>query len=116
MEIKTVITWMDWATIVFSFLAMCASGLNWWNNKKQLKPIKIIIEKNGIQDTLPLDIIRKNFTRAEIFGILGAFDKDSNFKIKYTSSREFLNQISDIQESKSDQLIVKIEDKDKFDW
>lgn len=116
MELEKVITWMDWATIIFSFLAMFAAGLNWWNNKKQFKPIKIIIEKNGTKDILPLDIIRKNFTRSEVFGVLGAFDKDSNFNIKSTSSRDFFNQISDIQESKSDELIIKITDEDKFDW
>ena len=116
MDIKNVIEWMDWATIVFAFFGMFFAGKNWFNTRKQMQPIKIIIERNGIRNTLPLEIIRKNFTRSEVFGALGAFDKDSNFKIAYTAKKEFFQQVSDIQESKSDVLIMKIEEKDKFDW
>lgn len=114
--IEQVITLMDWATIVFAFFGMFFAGNNWWNTKKQMQTIKIIIERDGKQKLLPLEIIRKNFTRSEVFGVLGAFDKDSSFKITYTAKKEFFQQISDIQESKKDLLIVKIQEDDKFDW
>lgn len=114
--IKQVITLMDWATIAFAFFGMFFAGKNWWNTQKQMQPIKIIIERDGERKSLPLEIIRKNFTRSEVFGVLGAFDKDSSFKIAYTAKKEFFKQISDIQESKKDSLIVKIQEGDKFDW
>ncbi len=116
MEFREIIAWMDWATIVFAFGAMFFSARNWWNARKQLKPIKIIIERNGEQKIIPFEIIRKNFSRAELFGILGAFDKDSKFNIKYTSSKDFFQQISDIQESKKDKIIIYVSNSDKFDW
>lgn len=114
--VEQIITWMDWATIIFAFFAMFISAVNWWNEKKQLKPIKIIIEKNGERETLPLDIVRKNFTRSEVFGVLGAFDRDSKFSIKYTSTKEFFEQISDIHELKKDYLVIPLDENDKFDW
>lgn len=116
MEFEKVITWMDWATIIFSFFAMFFAFRNWWNNKKQTKPIQIIIDKNGQREVLPFELIRKNFNRSEIFGILGAFDKDSKFCISYTSSKDFFQQISDIQESKKNEIIIYLKDSDKFDW
>lgn len=116
MEFEKVITWMDWVTIIFSFFAMFFAFKNWWNNKKQLKSIQIIIDKNGQRDILPLEIMRKNFTRSELFGVLGAFDKDSKFEIKYTASKEFFRQISDVHESKKDEIIIYLKDTDKFDW
>lgn len=116
MEFEKVITWMDWITIVFSFLAMFFAFKNWWNNKKQLKLIQIIIDRNGEKVKLPFEIMRKNLTRSEVFGILGAFDKDSKFDIKYTSSRDFFRQVSDVQEAKKDEIIIYLKDTDKFDW
>jgi hypothetical protein len=107
---------MDWATIIFSFAAMFFAFKNWWNNKKQLKPIPIIIDKNGKKDILPFDIMRKNLTRSEVFGVLGAFDKESNFSIKYTASKDFFRQVSDVQEGKKDEIVIYLKDGDKFDW
>jgi len=116
MEFGKVITWMDWVTIIFSFFAMFFAFKNWWNNKKQLKPIQIIIDRNGEKEILPFEIMRKNFTRSEIFGVLGACDKDSKFEIKYTASRDFFRQVSEVQESKIDEVIIYLKDTDKFDW
>ena len=116
MEFEEVITWMDWVTIIFSFFAMFFAFKNWWNNKKQLKPIPIIIERMGQKEVLPFEIMRKNITRSEIFGVLGNFDKDNSWKIKYTSSPDFFKQVSEVQESKRDEVIIHIEQTDKFDW
>lgn len=77
--------------------------------------IKIFILKNDKRKELPIDITRKQITRSEIMGILGAFDKDSKFDIKYTSKKEFLEQITRIQQNKSDEIIIRIDKNDKFD-
>ena len=44
------------------------------------------------------------------------FDKDNSWKIKYTSSPDFFRQVSEVQESKRDEVIIHIEQTDKFDW
>ena len=46
----------------------------------------------NITKVLPIPLIRKNFTRSELFGILGAYDKDSKFCIEHTSSIKFFEQ------------------------
>ena len=83
---------------------------------KQLQPIAIIVEQNNEKSELPIKVLRKNFTRSELFGLLGALDKNSNFKIHYTSSIEFFKDIEDIQEGKKDTLLLKMTESDRFDF
>lgn len=114
MEFEKIITWMDWVTIVFAFFAMLASGFNVWQRKKDKEKIEIYIEKDNKKILLPTYVIRKNFTRAEVFGILGALEKDNDFKIKYTSDDKFIKDIFDIQTGKEKELIIKLDKNDKF--
>ena len=83
---------------------------------KQLEPITIVIEKDTEQTELPLKIIRKNFTRSEVSGILRALDKGSEFNISYTSSLDFFNDIEKVQEGKKDMLVIKLGTEDKFEF
>lgn len=116
MEIKEVIDWMDWATIVFAFFAMFGTGINWWNAKKQKQQIDIFIKRGNQEEKIPSYIIRANFTRSEIFGVLGGLDSDRDFNIKYTKKPEFIKRILDIQQGKENSLTILLEDDDKFDW
>lgn len=105
---------LDKITILFAFGAMYFSFSNWLKRKKDTEKIEIYIEKNEQKILLPSYVIRKNFTRAEVFGILGALENDSDFKIKYTSDKDFTKNIYDIQTGKEKELIVKIDENDKF--
>jgi len=96
------------ALAVLAFMAYYQYG-------EQLQPISIYIEKEGHREELPVKILRKNFSRSEVFGLLGALDKESSFKISYTSSIEFFKDIEDIQASKKDSLIIKLGASDKFE-
>lgn len=108
---------MDKFTIVFAFVIMFTTLYSAYIAFKGRNEIALIIqEPNGKIITLPHKILRKNFTRAEIFGVLGALDKDSKFEIKHTASKVFFADILAIQKGNKDEIIIKISENDKFDW
>ena len=90
---------------------------NWYQNYKQNQEIRIqiVLQHMNITRVLPIPLIRKNFTRSELFGILGAYDKDSKFCIEHTSSIKFFEDIRNIQEGKLDEISIIIKKEDKFD-
>jgi len=90
---------------------------NWWINKKQLQKIDVYIQKGDDPKVrIPTYMIRKNFTRSELFGILGALDKERDFKIAYLKSEAFLQNVLEIQQGREDEMIIRLQDGDKFDW
>jgi len=103
-------------SIIITFGTFIMVIKNYLNNKKQTDKIEIIINRNNCLETLPTFVLRKDFTRSEVFGILGALDSNSKFDIKYTSDAQFIENIFNIQKGVGKELIIKIEDEDKFDW
>lgn len=103
---QEVITWMDWTTIVFAFLAMFGTGLNWWHNKKQLEKIPIYFNDKKLN----LDITRKDISRQELQGILGILRKDmkEHYHIEYLSTLQYLDAIYNVQRCRSDKLTIFI--------
>jgi len=93
---------------------------NYRANKKQLQKIDIFLHiENGTQKTLeklPTYIIRKNFTRAELFGILSVLHSEDKFKIDYLGTVEFMEKVYQIQAGKENNLIIKISSEDNFHW
>ena len=113
-------SWFEGTT--WTFIDACVTALtlglviiNWYQNYKQNKQITIYILHNGVKTKLPIKLIRKNFTRAELFGVLGAFDKDSKFIIAHTASVEFFEDIEKIQNASKDEICIIISENDKFD-
>lgn len=103
---EQVITWMDWVTIIFAFFAMLGTGINWWNNKKQLQKVSIYFNDKKLN----LDITRKDISRQELQGILGVLRKDmkTQYHVDYLSSINYLDKIYQIQKSKADKLDIII--------
>lgn len=115
--ILDIIDTLDKITIVFAFIIMLSTLYNaYWSFKGRTEIDIIILEPNNQSILLPHKILRKNFTRAEIFGVLGALDKDSKFDIKHTASKEFFADILAVQKAKKDKIVIKIDENDKFDW
>jgi hypothetical protein len=112
MDIKNVIEWMDWATIVFAFFAMFGSAFNWWNSRKRYQmenaKIKIIFDVDGVDYLLDLDMPRKHISRSEIQGVLSAFQKvpSQRYSIDYLSNLTFLDDIFKIQNNQKDELKI----------
>jgi len=113
-EIEQVITWMDYATIIFAFIAMFGTGLNWWNRKKQLQKVKIYFNLINNNKEYPVDtnLTRKDCQRSEIQGILRTklIKSETSYKIKYLSNKEYVEQIFNIQNSKSDKLTIYLQE------
>ena len=110
---------MDNITIVFSFITMIVVfvnlGINLSKRYKENQKINIyfnIHNKNCY--LLNLDIARKEVTRAEIQGILSAFQKkpSQRYSIAYLSEISFLDDIYKIQNNSLDSLIIKLTDKE----
>jgi hypothetical protein len=88
---------------------------NWRNSQKQLEPIKLFIEKEGIIKEIPTYIIRRNFTRSDIKGILKELhESKEDFKIKDIIQADFLKKIFEIQQGNASELVIKIIDTDFF--
>lgn len=107
---EQVITWMDWLTIIFAFFAMLGTGMNFLNNRKQLKKIPIFFNTKKLN----LNITRKDFSRQELQGILGILMKnmENKYHVEYLSSIEYLDEIYKIQKCDKDSLSIKISDKE----
>ena len=115
MFFTTIITCLDYITIIFAFFAMMASGYNFFARRKELKEIEIYIVIDGVKKLIPIKIARKNVTRAEIKGIMSDFDKDHNYTINYLKSSKFMNDIFLVQKGKKNDLTIEILSQDKFD-
>lgn len=119
-EVKMIFMYIPdniWANIDagITILTLGLVFYSWYQSFKQNKQIKIFIIDNGQTIELPIKLLRRNFTRAELFGILGAFEKDSKFNIEYTSTIDFFENIENIQNAKSNEITIIITEKDKFD-
>ncbi len=116
MEFKQIITWMDWATIIFAFLAMFVSGINFYKRMKDNDEIQICIIYNNTKKLMPIVILRKHFTRAEVQGVLRALNYGKLYSIKYLLHEKFSKNILNIQNGKSKKLNIILEEGDSFDW
>ncbi|EDO9795356.1 hypothetical protein GO117_07725 [Campylobacter fetus] len=94
------------------------------------------IDKNGIKKKfkLPITIKRKYFTRAELLGILDGFHSKPHYSIRYTTKKEFFENIKNVQDVKENKITIFVdsskptidksddepitnkEGNDKFDW
>ncbi len=114
--VEGTIQWMDWITIVFAFGAMFGSLYNAIQRRKEKDEIKIYIIKENKKFLMPISTIRKHVTRAEIGGILRALYMGGIYQIKYTTNKEYTQNIFDIQTGKANELVIKLEKNDKFEW
>ena len=115
--VKDTMQWMDWITIFFSFGAMLFSIINWKKEKKQFEEIKIKLEfEDKVIRDIPSYILRKDFSRAEIKGILRGLDENESYKIDYIDNPKstFLKDILEVQKGKQE-FIIPITYKDDFD-
>ena len=85
-------------------------------NQKQLEIINIFLVINAKSKQIPTHILRKNFSRAEIKGILRELAQEREYQIDYISNPKssFLKDISEIQQAKKNSLEIRIEQNDKF--
>ncbi len=111
---KEVITWMDWATIVVSFFAMFFAGKNWLNDRKKLEKVEVYFNliSNNKEFAVDTNLTRKDCQRSEVQGILRTklIKGKSFYEIDYLSNKKYVEQIFDIQNSKSNKLTIYLQD------
>ena len=114
LEFKKVITWMDWATIIFSFFAMFGVFYNIYKSKKQLEKITIyfVVESSGKRILIDKNLTRKDCKRSEIQGVLRTkLVKGKTFyEVDYIGEDRYFENIYDIQTGKADSLDIYLKD------
>jgi len=77
---------------------------------KQEDKIKIYFEVDTEKVDTGLSILRKNFTRSEVLGILGMIQKDAKnrFDIGYTRKASMLDTLHKIQKGDQDSFVIPV--------
>ena len=117
-----------WATVDASFTMvsiLITAGTfimvikNYQSNKKQLERVEIIIlnKPENKSQAIPSYILRKNFNRVEVKGILRGLHKGSEYEIDYIENPNstFFQDIYKIQTAQLDALTIPISENDKFE-
>lgn len=112
-------SWFDGATWTFidALVTMLTLGLviyNWYTNYRQAKEINIVFQSEKSKIRQVSKITRRFISRAEINGLLGVLQKDSShrFNIEYLSSKNYLDDISAVQNGKLNEIIIKVTDEE----
>jgi len=76
--------------------------------------IKIFFDTDGEVVDTKLSILRKNFTRGELMGVLGMIQKDSKKRFEIQSLKEIsiLQRLQQIQTSKDQSFHLKVTDEE----
>jgi len=81
--------------------------------------IKLCFKINENKRDTGLRLLRKNFTRSEILGVLGMIQKDpkDRFNIKYMKNKKFLHDLNKLQKGTDKEFILLMtkEEFTKFD-
>jgi hypothetical protein len=114
MDFKNIITWMDWATIIFSFFTMFGVFYNIYKNKKQLEKITIyfVVESSGKRILIDENLTRKDCKRSEIQGVLRTklVKGKIHYEVDYIGEDRYFENIYDIQTGKADSLDIYLKD------
>lgn len=114
-----IISWKSLWHYLDAFITVGTLIAVWYNyneNKKQLDIISIELNIDGRKVQVDSYLIRRNFTRSEIKGILRGLCDESEYKIFYidSSKSSFLKDIHTIQTGDSKKFEIPIESKDEF--
>ena len=96
------------SAVAVAFLAFFGY-INYIKLEDKIKIYFLIKETNKKID-LNISILRKNFTRSELMGILGMIRKDSTqpFDISYLKQTSILDKIHNIQKGNSKEFIILV--------
>ena len=106
----------EWAFIDALVTMLTVMGVLYtsYQNYKQSQKIKIYVKVNTTQRYINHELIRRNVTRSEIQGILGAMrvDMTKGYHLASIGNSSFSKDIYRIQSGKSDKLTVHMTDKE----
>lgn len=107
---EVIITYLDYVTILFAFVIMILTILNFLRERKQLEKIEIVFLVEDKEIVVDDNLTRKDCQRSEIQGILRTkLRKERSFyDIDFLRDREYFENIYRIQKAKSDKLVIKL--------
>jgi len=114
-----IITYLDYVTIVFAFVIMILTILNFVRERKQLDRIGILFWFEGGEIVVDDNLTRKDCQRSEIQGILRTKLKKgrSFYDVAFLKERAYFENIYKIQKGKEDRLVIRLtlEELEQFD-
>lgn len=111
---EDVINWLDRFTILVAAIAAVFSWWNWLGNRKQRKPIAIYIDRGGRRNKLPIELMRRDCSRAEVNGVLGMLHCGKEYVIEHLRTRDYFDRLQAVRNGKSDELVIEVSDNDDF--
>lgn len=110
--------WVDKLATLIGFFTLIFTVWNWYSTRKLNKvldqDIKIILKHKAETKELPHTIKRRHFTRSEVQGILANCYSEKHYNISYLGKRGYSNQIIEVQNNKSHELIIPIDEEDEY--
>lgn len=101
-------------SILITTLTLLVTTKTWWNNKKQLKPIKISFKIKSLDKKITIEdkITRRDTKRSEIQGIIrNKLIKGVNqYKINYLSTANYSENILKVQNVSENEVAIELED------
>jgi len=106
----TIITYLDYVTIVFAFVIMILTILNFLRERKQLNKISILFLVEGKEIIVDDNLTRKDCQRSEIQGVLRTkLKKGKNFyDVAFLKEKAYFENIYKIQKAKEDRLVIML--------
>lgn len=100
------------SAVALALLAVAA----YWEYIKGEDKIKIYFLVDNKKIDTKLSLLRKDFSRSELMGVLGMIqkDQDKRFKISYFQNPAILEEIQKIQKGNGEEFSIKLS-KDEFD-
>ncbi len=107
-----------WFSAFDTASAVALAILAFWGYVEYAKgedEIELIFDVEGKREPTGLTILRKNFTRSEIGGVLGFIQKDQEkkFRLKYLKTKKFLKDVHIIQKGKNKEFVIPMSEKER---
>lgn len=110
--ILVILDYLDKFTIIAAAVAAIFSIIGFYKRRKDNDLIRIIIEDKE----MPIRILRKQVSRAEVCGILGSLHSGDKYNIAYLKNPEFFKKINKIGRGKLDCLEIPLIKGDVFEY
>lgn len=107
-----------WTDALITVATVFGVWYNYIQNQRQLDKINLILNYHTEEIPIKSYITRRNFSRAEIKGILRGLCEEAEYKIEYIDSEKstFLEDVYKIQTGTERNFIIEIKSSDTFTY
>lgn len=123
----TILDFIGNASNVAGFIGAISSTVVWVRLKRAEalgnEEVRVVLTLEGADEsrTLPLNILRKDLSRAEILGRLGMIpmkERGKRFSLRGIATPAFMQAINEVSVGKSDTLTIPVSEEEmgQFDW